>query len=102
MDEPKQISKGLYYSVAALAGACGGSRIVTAPGQAVVHAQFNSGLDDLRLCHVDEGSNDPNRILLRNSSLGSEPCSLGKGVNEFRPAVWITAVIDGIDTDKNR
>lgn len=75
-------------------------RVVAGVSQAVFHSEVHSGLNNLGLRHLDEGSVDGN-CLPFDSSFGRDPGEVLERADEFGSAVGVAAVIDGIDSDED-
>src|SRR4030042_5988829 len=79
-------------AVACTAGFASGRGIVTAPGQAVVHAELHALFDNAGLVQADQGGEDPERM-----SLDTCPgACIGHGLespDEVGSAVRITGIV---------
>src|SRR5688572_6021516 len=90
--EAAQAELACIASSARLAVAAG---IVTADGGRVVDPELEAQLDDLALGHPDERGTDPDRRLAFRFDTGtrSKICHPLECLDEFRPAVGISAVV---------
>src|SRR5882672_578911 len=84
--------------IAAPAGPALRVGLITGYGQAVVHTEPPALANDLRLAPVDERRVNRESVPL-HAGLGGQARQFLKGGDEFRAAIRITGIIDGVDTD---
>ena len=93
-----RLSESLAAQLAGVAAtACGavGRGIVTTGSHRVIHSEFRAFRDDLCFRHVDEWRMNGESLPF-DSGLGREIRQLLEGRDEFRTAIWITAVVESI------
>src|SRR3990170_7747684 len=76
-------------------------RIVTRMGQSVIHPQFYSAADDLRLGELDERRMDAESARSLDACFSRQLAQLFKGRDELWPTIGIARVIERVDSDKD-
>ena len=77
------------------------SRIVTTMGHGKIHSQFQTFLNDLHLAQLDQWGVDFYPVFSFHSGFGGEVGESFKRGDELGSAIGVTAIINGIDPDKN-
>ena len=86
--------------IADTAGLSFRARVVAGYSQGIVHTQSYATANDLGLAQVDQRGMDVEAIIF-NTCPGCHVCESFEGFYEYRPAIGIPGIIDGIGPDEN-